>query len=81
MSKTNPKAPSLAHAKLTDEQKFEAQARAMMQQRNGMAQIFAANICSNTPYDTLKEYGAKDVAKFSGELADAMMHEFYGADA
>lgn len=77
---TKTKAPSL-NKKPSEEKILEQQARALMQQRNSMAQIFAANICNNTPFDILKEHGAKDVAQFCGELADAMQREFYGADA
>jgi len=81
---TNPKATVhklQAPPKPTPEQIKEQQIRAMLQQRNSMAQIFAANICSNTPFDVLKEHGAKEVAKFSADLADEMMEQFYGADA
>lgn len=82
MTKTNPKVHSLQQPpKPTEEELLRQQARAMLQQRNSMAQIFAANICNNTPLDILKAYGTKDVAKWCTSLADEMMEQFYGADA
>ena len=80
MSKTNPKVHSLAGAPKppTEEEIKQQRIRALHQQRCGMAQAFAANICNSTPYDILKEYGTKDVAAWAASLADEMMAQFYG---
>ncbi|WP_406042724.1 hypothetical protein [Succinimonas sp.] len=80
MSKTNPKIHTLPAApkQPTEEEIKQQQIRALHQQRCGMAQAFAANICHGTPYQLLTEYGAEEVARFAWDLSVAMMDNFYG---
>lgn len=75
---TKTKAPSLNKPKQPTEEEIRLQAaRAMAQQHHSMAQAFAANICHATPFYTLKENGAQDIADFADALASALMDNWY----
>ena len=79
MSKTQAKAKPLRPAppQPTEEELRKQAAIRMAQQHHAMAQTFAANICHSTPLDVLKEQGARDLAAFCNDLADALMDSWY----